>query len=254
MVRSTFVQLASCFALAVVIIGCGSVSQAPDAGPDDDRDSGPTYDANQAPDDDARPATPCAANSECDDQLYCNGVETCGADGMCSYGQAPIITDNVGCTVDACDEDNDTVTHVANDSLCDNALYCDGNETCDPTFDCVEGNAPTCGPNDNCTLYSCSEATEDCESMPAVTSINYAYDNPNISGATGLTCEASYDVLTYQDNNCEWTCSCYLTEDGGLRASCGGTSLNGQVFCATFFNAPVYSGCSSYNDLSCCFD
>ena len=48
----------------------------------------------------------------------------------------------MGCTDDSCDEVNDVVVNAPNDGLCDNGLFCDGSETCDPALDCQAGIPP----------------------------------------------------------------------------------------------------------------
>jgi len=48
----------------------------------------------------------------CADEFYCNGVETCGADGECIAGTMPNVNDNDACTYDACsEEDGGTAVH-----------------------------------------------------------------------------------------------------------------------------------------------
>ena len=60
---------------------------------------------------------------ECDDGLYCNGVEYCEG-SACENGAPPGLEDSIECTVDSCDEDADEVTHEADDELCMNAGTC----------------------------------------------------------------------------------------------------------------------------------
>ncbi len=94
--------------LAVVIAlatGCGGEGPSETDGGGREDGSAP-MDATMPPPD-AAPVVLCAADSECDDGLYCNGVETCmigaagaGADG-CLPGSAPC--DAAG---DSCDEES----------------------------------------------------------------------------------------------------------------------------------------------------
>jgi len=93
----------------------------------------------------------------CNDNLYCNGVETCSDTAGCISGTAPAIDDNVDCTEDLCDEGNDLVTHTTINSLCWNGLWCDGNEICHETQGCISGTAETCNDGISCTIDSCSE-------------------------------------------------------------------------------------------------
>jgi len=42
-------------------------------------------------------------NTKCNDNLFCNGAETCASSG-CLPGAPPSIDDGVACTTDSCDE------------------------------------------------------------------------------------------------------------------------------------------------------
>jgi len=99
-------------------------------------------------------AASCGVDADCDDALFCNGAESC-VTGVCQSGTAPTIDDGVACTDDSCDDVLDIVVNVANDGNCDNGLFCDGTETCDPVLDCQSGNDP-------CPGQSCDEPTDTC--------------------------------------------------------------------------------------------
>ena len=61
----------------------------------------------------------------CDDELFCNGVESCDpADGECVAANVPQVDDSVVCTVDSCDEENDMVLNLADNALCDDLDDC----------------------------------------------------------------------------------------------------------------------------------
>jgi hypothetical protein len=83
-------------------------------------------------------------NQVCDDGSFCNGAETCSPDSGCVDGQPPEEDDNVGCTIDSCDEENDVMVHTPDDGLCDDQWECNGVETCDPTLDCQDGEGEDC--------------------------------------------------------------------------------------------------------------
>jgi hypothetical protein len=61
---------------------------------------------------------PCTSAAECDDGAFCNGNEICDPLAGCLSGTAPTADDGVACTVATCDEDNDVIAHVPDDSLC----------------------------------------------------------------------------------------------------------------------------------------
>jgi hypothetical protein len=89
--------------------------------------------------------SPINIGGPCSDDQYCNGEETCDAAGLCQPGTPPDCDDGVDCTNDTCDEAGDTCIHTPVTAFCDNGLYCDGEETCDPVLDCVASAAPCAG-------------------------------------------------------------------------------------------------------------
>ena len=80
----------------------------------------------------------------CDDDLFCNGLESCHLLDGCLDGIPPAVDDQVGCTVDSCDEENDVAVHVPDNGLCDDDMACNGVETCDPELDCQAGVGEDC--------------------------------------------------------------------------------------------------------------
>ena len=108
-------------------------------------------------------------DSVCNDGLYCNGVETCSAVNGCESGMPVNCDDGVSCTNDACDEDSDTCTNMPNNGLCNDGLFCNGVETCDPVNDCQAGMAPNCDDGVDCTADSCDEGTDTCTNNPVDT-------------------------------------------------------------------------------------
>ncbi len=98
-------------------------------------------------------STPFDAN--CDNGLFCDGSETCDAVADCQAGTAPVEDDLVGCTVESCNEATDSIDHTATDGLCDDALFCNGSETCDVLLDCQLGTAPSADDGVACTDDIC---------------------------------------------------------------------------------------------------
>lgn len=99
-------------------------------------------------------------DSQCDDGLFCNGIERCNAAGQCVPGTAPNIDDGVSCTMDSCDEVNDTVVHNLDHDSCNDGLFCNGIETCHLTNDCQGGVPPTEDDGVQCTDAQCIEETD----------------------------------------------------------------------------------------------
>jgi len=80
----------------------------------------------------------------CDDQLFCNGAETCHLTDGCQDGEPPSADDQISCTVDSCDEDNDVMVHVPDDALCSDGKDCTS-DSCDPNLDCQHVEIGDCG-------------------------------------------------------------------------------------------------------------
>ncbi|MCL4754790.1 MAG: hypothetical protein KJ015_31845, partial [Myxococcales bacterium] len=120
------------------------------------------------------------SDAACLDGSYCNGIETCdpanapsGSTTGCKAGTPVDCADGVSCTTDACDEANDTCTHVNDNAACSDSLFCNGAETCapgtsgaNPTTGCVPGTAPNCEDGLGCTADSCDEANDTCAHVP----------------------------------------------------------------------------------------
>lgn len=93
---------------------------------------------------DSGSASPCTSDNDCDDNVFCNGVETCElATNTCLPGTPPLITDGLQCTADSCNEDADAVEHVPNDTLCDGNDIC-SSYACDAVAGCQQIVNPVC--------------------------------------------------------------------------------------------------------------
>ncbi|MEE8523783.1 MAG: hypothetical protein V3T72_07605 [Thermoanaerobaculia bacterium] len=107
----------------------------------------------------------CTIDDDCADGLFCNGTETCVA-GSCQAGTPVDCDDGVSCTADSCNEATDACDNVPNDGVCDNGLFCDGAETCDPLLDCQLGTPVDCDDAVACTVDSCDEVGDTCDNAP----------------------------------------------------------------------------------------
>ena len=98
----------------------------------------------------------CLNDAECDDALFCNGGETCDIpSGTCQPGIAVDCDDGVSCTIDGCNEASDACESAPDDSVCDNAAFCDGAEICDLQLGCQAGSDP-------CPGLTCDEGIDRC--------------------------------------------------------------------------------------------
>ncbi len=156
-------------------------------------------------------------NSFCDDGLWCNGAETCSATAGCLPGTAPTLTDDVPCTVDYCDEALDIVQHIPDNNVCNNGLFCDGEEYCDLVQGCIVTELPNCDDANPCTVDLCN---------PALNSGIGACDSTTRIQYCSSTCGGThpYDA---GDNVCGYDDACV-----------GGTAGAGLGNCTPVCNGP----------------
>ena len=79
----------------------------------------------------------------------------CLEDGQCD--------DGVDCTFDSCNADLHRCQFVADDSRCQDGVFCNGVEICDPVIGCKQGAVKDCNDGRTCTIDSCVEATQGCD-------------------------------------------------------------------------------------------
>lgn len=92
------------------------------------------------------PGSACLSDEDCEDGVYCNGLETC-VNFQCVPGIEPCcdcIEEFQGCG-ECCDNDD-----------CDDGLFCNGEESC-VNFMCIDGSNP-------CVVETCPcvEETDEC--------------------------------------------------------------------------------------------
>ncbi len=95
----------------------------------------------------------------CDNDLWCDGIESCDVVKGCVAGTPPVLTDDVGCTVDLCDEGTDSVKHLPDDSICVDQNLCNGTESCDVLLGCLPGIGLNCDDQLACTTDTCAADT-----------------------------------------------------------------------------------------------
>ena len=106
----------------------------------------------------------CDDPADCDDGVFCNGVEAC-VGGACQAGTAPECDDAVECTDDTCDNSTDACMNVPNHNACDDGQYCNGAETCDVVEGCLAGTPVDCDDGVGCTDDTCENGV--CTFTPA---------------------------------------------------------------------------------------
>ena len=100
----------------------------------------------------------CTADLECDDGLFCNGVETCDP------GTGNCLPGTPRCPGLVCDETSDVCWECETDVHCDDGQYCNGAETC-VGGRCQTGTYP-CGDGVACTVDACDEDNDVCNYVP----------------------------------------------------------------------------------------
>jgi len=105
-------------------------------------------------------------DAACDNGLYCDGDETCDVLLGCQAGVSVDCDDDVACTVDSCNETLDVCDNTPNNAACDDGLFCNGMESCDPLLGCQAGSATDCDDAVDCTVDACNETTNQCDNTP----------------------------------------------------------------------------------------
>jgi len=87
----------------------------------------------------------CASDTDCDNGLFCDGVEPC-TDGFCAAGTAPDCADTDACTADSCDEDIDSCVNEPPDVDGDghSPIDCGGDDCDDGDANRFPGNVEVC--------------------------------------------------------------------------------------------------------------
>ncbi|MHC5111541.1 MAG: hypothetical protein ACYTHJ_16865 [Planctomycetota bacterium] len=112
-------------------------------------------------------------DSACNNGTYCDGEETCDPLEGCLPGTPPECDDGIDCTLDMCNEQGDDCTHIPLNDLCDNGVYCDGAEVCDPVEGCLAGPMRDCDDANLCTDDSCDEDSGACLHTPNYDTASY---------------------------------------------------------------------------------
>ena len=111
----------------------------------------------------------CRTNADCDDAVFCNGAEICGADGSCSSPGNPCpLDDNLWCNgteTDVCNEELKECQHE-NPPCEDDGEWCNGEEVCNENTDSCNNPGPPCSDDGQfCNgEENCDEEAEECVS------------------------------------------------------------------------------------------
>ena len=165
----------------------------------------------------------------CDNQQFCDGLESCDLELGCVAGQEPSGDDGVACTTDVCDEVSDTFQHTPNNAVCDDGKVCNGTETCNAITGCVPGaDAVDVDDGIDCTIDSCDDATQQVLHLPDNTLCN-----------DGLVCTLDVCDATQGCSNTLAAGNCLI--DGGCYAAGSPNPLNGCQECNPSVNPNGWS-------------
>ncbi|MCX6819605.1 MAG: polysaccharide deacetylase family protein, partial [Candidatus Aenigmarchaeota archaeon] len=154
----------------------------------------------------------------CNDTLFCTVNDQCN-EGIC-LGSPRNRSDSINCTMDTCNEANDTIVHTTNNTSCNDNLFCNGLEFCSATLDCQSGTPINCSDtmfctmNDRCdeTFDTCISNPRDCSAnnLPAIAtcfnnpdSINYTWDFRNVFASV---CDDTLDLCPSGNSTITHTC------------------------------------------------
>jgi hypothetical protein len=171
-------------------------------------------------------ASSCSGDAQCNDGLYCNGVEHC-VSGSCQPGTAVVCNDDVSCTTDSCNEATDACTFTPTDALCSDGQACNGAEVCNATSGCQAGAPLNCDDNSACTSDSC-DATQGCRHTQVSCDDNDACTTDSCNPATGC----QHTALNCNDENectidsCSATSGCQHTNGTGACTDDGNSCTN----------------------------
>jgi len=133
-------------------------------------------------------------NAQCDNGLWCDGIEICNVVQGCQPGTSVDCDDGVGCTLDTCDESTNSCDNTPDDTACDNGLFCDGPETCDPVLDCRSGTPESCDDGVGCTVDNCDAGTDSCGHV-----VDHAACDNGMFCDGAETCDATADCQPGSD-------------------------------------------------------
>jgi minor extracellular protease Epr len=161
-----------------------------------------------------KPVPKCSSDAECDDGLYCNGVEKC-VNSVCQAGISVDCSSlSNECNNGVCDENLKAciAQPKPNGTSCDDGLFCTNPDTC--TAGVCGGPARSCDDGKACTTDSCNENTDKCDNIWSACGIADGCCGPTCNNLNDPDCaatkcwSASYQYLYMNSNQAKKFCKC----------------------------------------------
>ncbi|MEZ4251016.1 MAG: hypothetical protein R3B99_22615 [Polyangiales bacterium] len=199
-------------------------------------------------DDDCDGLTDCAdpdcLDVGCDDGSACTERDACSAEGICT-GSAITCDDGESCTEDGCDPELGC-TFTPLDVVCDDGIFCNGDDRCGDDGTCSVHGAPPCESFCNEMRRTCDACISDGDCGAPMEG---AWGACNYGSTCGESGTRTRTVMTpmCMDGTCVFTPSseqeaCTRDTDGD---SCGSTTTGAWSGCGGFSNACDTTGTRS---------
>ncbi len=124
------------------------------------------------------------------------------------------------------DNDCDGVVDNGEDALCDDGLWCNGQETCGGTSGCQAGTPVNCSDDIGCTDDLCDEINDQCLYTPndGYCAVDGWFDTGNIQWVSNDQCtEKEQKEQEYRDHYCDVALDCQYTVTGTQWVDTGST-------------------------------
>lgn len=177
--------------------------------------------ARDLPIDETRSTEGCVTDSDCDDEVGCT-VDTCEeATGLCRHTPDDSLCGSSG--VETCSPASGCIAECIFDADCDDGGFCNGAESCEAGR-CVEGSPVNCDDDISCTVAVCDEEDDQCR--------RFARDElceatETCSAAAGCIPECTVDADCDDGLFCNGTESC----DTGRCVSSEAVGCDDEVSC-----------------------
>ena len=161
-------------------------------------------------------AQPRTNGTVCDDEVFCNGNDTCSGGNCNQHMGDPCGDDGTFCNgTESCNETSDQCDHSGNPCP-DNGQYCDGAEACNETNDQCDHSGNPCPDNGMfCDgTESCNETSDQCDHSGNPCLDNGLYcDGAETCNETNDQCDHSGNPCPDNGMFCDGAESCNETSD-----------------------------------------